>query len=177
MSYDIIKGIKIENGRVFAKAASNNVYPRTFEWDESTSLSRILKEEGELALELEIFRQFENGNFQGYSGKYVRALQVLRHFPEYKDFDWRIDAGEDKRKSPEFAALLERALKTRLPKDKFIVAKDNYGQVVYLCKITRRYARWTGRAEDAKVFRFQNEAEFIKKCFTGGEHWSVEKVA
>lgn len=176
MSYEIIKSIKFKDDKVFVTSASNNVRPHYFEEFEAKSLSKILQEQGKDAAELEIFKQFENGNFQRGVHKYLRALSVLRHFPEYKNFNWRNnDNGEtdERRKSDEFNALLLRALKTRLPKDKFVLKKEHG---VYLRKITKRYAKWDSDKARAKIFRFAEEAEGLKRCFTNSESWIVEKI-
>ena len=176
MSYDIIKSIKFRDGKVMVKSSSNNVYPHTFNEYESKSLSTILQEQGKDAVEIVILKEYENGNFQRGGSKYLRALSVLRHFPEYEKFDWRNnddDELDDRRKSDEFNALLLRALKTRLPKDKFILIKE-YG--LYLRKTTKRYAKWTSDKTKAKIFRFAVDAEGLKRCFTNSESWIVEKI-
>ena len=54
MSYSIIKGIKIENGKVRIKGAPNNVCPRTYEWEDCPSLTKILIEQGKDALDMEL---------------------------------------------------------------------------------------------------------------------------
>jgi hypothetical protein len=63
MSYALVRGIKIDN-KVFLKASSNNVCPRTYEWFESESLSKILRDQGKIQVEKEILQQYWNGNFQ-----------------------------------------------------------------------------------------------------------------
>jgi len=176
MSYEIIKSIKFKDGKVLIRSSSNNVTPKYFEEFESESLSKILQEQGTDAAELEIFKQFENGCFQRGVKKYLNALSVLHHFPEYQNFNWRNnDDGEtdERRKSAEFDALLLRALKTRLPKDKFVLKKENG---VYLRKITKRYAKWDLDKAKAKIFRFADEAEGLKRWFTNSESWMVEKI-
>lgn len=80
MSYEIIKSIKIKDNKVFLKSASNNVYPRDFHEQECPSLSKILQDQGQQALELEIFKAYESGNFQSRgNGKYNSALRRLRN--------------------------------------------------------------------------------------------------
>lgn len=180
MSYDIIKSIKLKDNKVFISASSNNVYPHYYTEEECKTLSEVLQKQGKQALELEIFKQYESGNFQRGGAKYLRALEVLRHMPEYGRFNWRTERSDEKRElrvSKEFDALLLKALNTMLPKDKFIVTKDYFGNKNYLHKMTRNYAKWNPNKEKAKVFRFEEDARSIRKCFTGSESWQVERLA
>jgi hypothetical protein len=186
MSYDIVKSIKVRDGKVYLKSASNNVYPHTYDEWECSSLTKILNEEGEEGLDVAILGDYEKGNFQGSGTKYVRLLAILRHLPEYAAFDWRqngpgYDKAQELRKSPAYNALLRKVLSMRMPKDKYIVKKDYYGdyqaKTVYLKSFGGRLARWTGDKAGAKVFRFIEDAEWIKKCFSNTDSWQVEKVA
>lgn len=176
MSYLIVKSIKVKDGKVYLNGASNNVFPHYYEEWESKSLTKILTEQGKEALDVEILEQYDAGNFQRGGSKYVRALQVLRHFPEYRAFDWRTnwDESQKTRGTAEYRALLLRALKTRLPKDRFIIAKQSDGRAIYLYTTRGRFARWTGTMDKAKIFRYKEDAEGLKKCYNGGEHWNVE---
>lgn len=186
MSYHIIKRIRTEGGKVFITGADNNVWPRTpREW-ECASLSKILQEQGRDALDLEIMRTHEGGCFKSSSGKYARALKVLRHMPEYAAFDWRNNnygwntpeskAYDEKRKSAEFDALLLKAMQTRQPREKFIVTKDYFGTKVFL-RSCRTFARWSREQAEAKIFRWKEDAEALKKYYQGGEHFAVEQLA
>ena len=58
MSYEKVRSIKIDEvaGEVFVTGASNNVRPLTYEKWECPSLSKILKEQGRKAVEVEISR-------------------------------------------------------------------------------------------------------------------------
>jgi len=127
MSYHIVKSICIDEkeGKVYITGADNNVYPRTpRKWD-CPSLGDLLVEEGREAVELALFKEYENGNLQGSATKYPGLVKVLRAMPEYEQFDWR---GEDYaesrrlRETPEFEALLLRVLRSKLPKR--LVLKD-----------------------------------------------------
>ncbi len=183
MSYDIVKSIKITEDKVLINCVSNNVYPHYFEEWESQSLSKILKEQGKDAVELEIFKHYEQGNFQRGSNKYVRALTVLKHLPEYTKFNWRLggfgpenDIIQKNRESKDFDDLLVKTLKTYLPKEKYIVYKLYCGKICYLYKITKKFAKWTYERDKAKVFRYQTDAENIKNYFTSSNDWLVEKT-
>ncbi len=174
MSYEIIKKIKINNGKVLITYTSNNVYPRTFDECESESLSRILREKGREELDIEILRTYEGGSFQKGNNKYTRALKVLRHFPEYNKFDWRGN-NEENRNKPEFKELLKRALYTYLPKDRFIIAKVYNGNKIYGQR-RRNSMRWVNEKGKASVYCYQSDAEFMKKCYYNTENWIVEKI-
>ena len=80
MSYDIIQGIKVNEkaGTVTVKAASSNVYPRTYEWFESPSLSMILKEQGREELDKVMLREFWGGNFQRGGSLYDRTIRYYK---------------------------------------------------------------------------------------------------
>ena len=182
MSYAIVRSIKVREGKVFLNCASNNVRPLHFSEDECPSLTKILQENGGDALELEIFRNFESGNFQRGVAKYLRALKVLHNMPEYQAFNWRNNGKEyeeanKKRETEAFNDLLRKALRTQLPREKFIITKDYCGNKVFLSKITRRFAKWRPEGIKAKIFRYKNEAETIKKWFNGSDQWMVEMVA
>jgi len=177
MSYEIIRSIKIKDNKVFVKADSNNVYPRDFTEREASSLTAMLQK-GREALDVYIMEAYEQGSFQKGNNKYTRALKVLRYLPEYKRFDWRNNWKESQktRGSEEYKELLKKALKTRLPKDKFTVAKDYCGTKVYLLKLTTKQAKWTIEKSRAKIFRYEVEANNVKGCFTNSENWEIEKL-
>jgi hypothetical protein len=181
MSYEIIRSIKIKDGQVFIKGAPNNVYPRDYEEFECPSLTKILKDEGQEKLDIEILKEFESGNFQGSIGKYTRPLAILRHLPEYADFDWRqngpgYERAEINRKTPAFDELLKKVLSMKTPREKYIIKKDYFGRVLYL-RSARRSARWTDDKTRAKVFHYAADAEGLGKCYTNGESWIVERIA
>jgi hypothetical protein len=180
MSYNIIKTIKIVDGKVLIKACSNNVYPHTYYEDVCGHSTKILTEQGPEALDLDLLAAYESGEFQRGSNKYTRALEILRHLPEYKSFDWRrplsAEDNTDKRKSPEFQELLKKALSMKLPKEKFTIKKDYHGRTVYFKKITRRAAYWTAEKSEAKLWNYREDCEDMKKNFTGSESWETEQI-
>lgn len=182
MSYEIVKKISVKDGKVILTSAANNVRPHHYEEWECFPLSEILRTQGQNALEVEILKDYESGNFQkGNKNKYTRALAVLRHFPEYKDYDWRENDNYEercqRRETAEFGELLKKALNTYLPKDKYIISKENLGKKCYLWKVTKRYAKWSWAKQDAKIFRYQQDAENLKSYFTTSENWEIEKIA
>lgn len=80
MSYDIIQGIKVNEkaGTVTIKAASSNVSPQTFNWFESPSLSMILRDQGRIALDKVMLREFWGGNFQRGGSLYDRTIKYYK---------------------------------------------------------------------------------------------------
>jgi|GEM_PF-6126737 len=74
MSYYIIKSISIVAGKVMVTSACNNVVPKTYSPFHSQSLTDILNEKGRAELDKIVFEEFRNGNFQGMSTPYAKAL-------------------------------------------------------------------------------------------------------
>lgn len=181
MSYDLVRGIGIKGDKVFIKASSNNVYPHTYYTEELPRLTKMLQEQGQEAVDIEILKQYENGNFQpGTKNKYSRALDVLRHMPEYAEFDWRgsRDIPDEKRKSAEFNALLLKALHTQLPKEKYIITKTLYDGVeaYFWMRKNAGSCKWYYDPKKAKIFNYKQDAENVKKWFTMSENWKVQKI-
>jgi len=180
MSYAIIKNIKVKDDKVIVASASNNVRPRYYTPYVCPSLTRVLKEEGKDALELEIMEAYENGNFQKGNNKYTRALKVLRHLPEYKDFDWRKTLENKKNKrddKEEFEELLRKALDTPLPKQKYIITKEVYDGIGYFShRANSSFCKWYRDKSKAKKFDYEEDAESTKTWFTSSKDWKVEKA-
>lgn len=116
MSYHIVKSISIDKDalKVWITGCVNNDSPRTPRKWGCESLSLILATQGLDAVQLEIFKEYEQGNFQTTGdNKYTRALSNLRSLPEYADYNWRgepYDVICANRKTHELDALLRRAL-------------------------------------------------------------------
>jgi len=166
MSYEIVKHIKIENNKVFVKCGSNNVYPRTFaSYRESSPLSKILNEKGKKALDLEILKAYEEGDFQpGTQNKYTRALKILRHMPEYKKFNWRTAQHWHEQ---EFDNLLKKALVLKLPKQSYIITKKVGDKNTYFShRRHSSFCKWSYEIKKATRFNYQKDAELTKKWFT-----------
>ena len=176
MSYEKIKGIRIEEGKVMINGASNNVIPLNYHWWECTTLSKILNEQGQEALDIEILNAYESGEFQGGSNKYTRALSVLSYTlkDEYKQFDWYNSQGEEykkaqeRRKTPEFKELLKKALNYKPQNEKVIIFKigdetifSNEKPKLFLKKETSKHLFYTRSKEEAKIFKFREEAEIL----------------
>src|SRR5574337_663937 len=126
MSYAIVKKVKItDDGDVFVTSADNNVWPRTpHEWTMSYR-GENNPFTGKLAAEAEVMAGYEQGNFQGGSNKYTRALSVLFRMPEYEKFDWRKDWDSHiDKNNAEYYQVLIKALNTPLPDDKFVVKQE-----------------------------------------------------
>jgi hypothetical protein len=174
MSYEIVKSIVIKDGnKVFIRADSNNVYPKNFKEQYSESLTALLKEKGQEEFDLIILREYESGNFQSpasIKNKWTTALKNIYYVfqDEYNLFNWRSfkfeerDKEKQMRESPEFKALLLKALNTPLPKEKFIVVKDG---CYYARKETSRHLFYTSDKAQAKQYDFKIQAEQTAKRF------------
>lgn len=82
MSYDIIKSISVKNNQIFVTSACSNVFPKTYSRGMSPSLTEILAEEGREQLDSVILKEFRNGNFQGMSTLYAKALHWQANQPK-----------------------------------------------------------------------------------------------
>lgn len=177
MSYEIVKSIVVRDGKVIIKSDSNNVRPRDFhEWECST-LTSLYQRSGREALDIEILKCYENGTFQeGNKNRYTRALEVLRHMPEYEEFNWRNGDWKEtheRRKLAEFENLLKKAMYSRKPRNKFIIQKNYFGKTVYLFS-ARQTAKWTYEIKKAKVFRWLEDATGTRACYRNSEDWEVK---
>jgi len=181
MSYEIVKNIKIEDDKVLIKGAANNAIPRDYVYWECHPLTKTLKEKGQKALEIEILRAYEEGNFQsGTQNKYTRALKILRHMPEYEKFNWHTAQNLDnytKYKATheqEFSDLLKRALNSKLPEQSYVITKKVNEQDVYFhYRKGASFAKWYSTIDKATKFNFEEDAKNIKKWFTNSENWSI----
>lgn len=141
---------------------------------------------GKLAGEVEVFAGYEQGTFQGGSNKYQRQLEVLRHMPEYKAFDWRGNweesrANRDNKRA--YYELLARALATPAPKPRFAITKQAYGGLAGESTVYFRQrkgagvAHWYPSQAKATLFRYAEDAEHIKTYFYNSDSWQVVEVA
>ena len=167
MSYEKVKRIWIDGDKVMIHSSSNNVRPLDWNKWECTPLSNILKDKGKETVELEIFKDYEGGTFQaGNQNKYTRALKVLMYVfrDEYNKFDWRRLRVEDwkPRETEEFNEFLRKVLNYKLPKTKYVIAKENN----YISKVTSRRGFFTSYIEDAKKFSFREEAQEVANMFS-----------
>ena len=155
MSYEIVKAIKINKLKqeVWIKSDSNNVSPKSFNWWNCVSLSKMLKEEGLKEVEIAILKDYEEGTFQGVKNKYYKAIERLIYLfsEEYKPFKWGWKAdNDDLRNSQGFKNLLWKAYTTKNPKQKYLLYDKNRNAYVY--KITTRHISFTNDKENAKTF-------------------------
>jgi hypothetical protein len=189
MSHEIVKNITITKDKVFINCASNNCRPLSYSNEEYPYFTNILNEKGKEAVEIEIFRNFEEGNLQSsLNNKYTRALKVLFNTfkEEYAKFNWRNhnskygskerEAEENLRKSIDFKELLKKALNTKLPKDIFIITKKySYNQEIVYAKVCPTCVKWLYDENKATKFNFKEEAErHIYKDFKG--IWEVKQL-
>ncbi len=182
MSHEILKSIYVKDRKVYVRSSSNNVSPRHYDCWECGSLTRILQEQGQEALDFEILQEYENGNFHAYPGtanKYTRALEALTRLPEYRNFTWRsydepYEAVTARRQSEEFKALLRKALQARLVRGQFVIKYPVGGE--FLRKRGRRSAVWVRDQQFASVFDYREDADKYRMRFSGGDAWKVENI-
>lgn len=182
MSHEKVKSIRFENGKVFITSKCNNDTEPPREWN-CTFISEILQKEGETAAIISILGAYESGNFQaGTPNKYSRAIDRLRYLPEYQKYNWRNKYNGDKehdalieanRQSEDFKKLLLNSLNLNPPKTKIIISKQYGDEPVYILKVTARRATWTPRRSEAKVFKYEQDAEKVKSTFIGGENFKT----
>ena len=137
MSYDIVKGLKIDtkNGIVKIKSASSNVFPKYFTWWECESLSTMLQEQGKEEVIKTILVEYWNGNFQKSNNVYEKSLILF----DFKRFNWDNTNG-DSRTLRNALYDAYRAYLTRV-KGKFIVEAEDVGYVVKFLKNGYRYSQ------------------------------------
>lgn len=189
MSYDKIRSICIETDKVFITSASNNVRPLSFERWECPSLSKILKEKGKHAVDIEILKSYEEGTFQEGTNKYTKALKVLRYVygEEYFKFNWRnhnakYDSEEYHkeralRDSDDFKALLSKALNHKLSKPRFIIYKNHHSAETgrIYAKVCPTCVKWKWTIKEATKFYFEAEAKnHIYEKFK--DDWGVMEI-
>lgn len=187
MSYHIVKKIEIDKKehKVYITGSDNNVYPRTPHRWHCSYYDALMKTENWQAVELDILEGYISGNFQpGTKNKYSRAVILLRKMPEFKKFDWHQVDDNDKNKEDnreEYNALLKLALAAKLPKDKYIIAKEfnyenlltgEYGSKLVYMKKTKHYAKWYYEKTKATKFNYKDDAENLKKYFARSERWA-----
>lgn len=185
MSYEVVRSVKIsDDGTVTVKSASNNVWPRTpSEW-QMPYRNEHNPFTGKLGGEVEVFAGYEQGNFQGGSNKFTRQLEVLRHMPEYKAFDWRGDwegTRETREDKKAYYQLLAQALATPAPKPRYAIVKNSpytLGQKVYFRQRKGAgVAHWHYEQSKASLFRYAEDAENTKKYFHNSDNWEVKELA
>lgn len=172
MSYEIIKKIRIDENKVYLTSTSNNVSPRHFREWECKTLSEILQNEGSGALDLELLKEYENGNFQpGNPNKWSTAISRLKQTKEYEKYSWRIsDYGKDcpiqaARKTNEFNVLLINSLNIKPSKERYIVKKDAFDTEYFVYRVTSRHIKYRQGRDNAKIFKIKSEAERIVNMF------------
>lgn len=186
MSYEKVRSIKIDEkkGEVWINSACNNVRPLDYSPFCYPTFSKILKEKGKSAVEIEILKTYESGSFQQGVNKFTKALKVLRYVfgEEYKRFNWRNKPWgdekkskeiEDLRESKEFDDLLIKCLKYKFSKTKFIITKENFGEVIY-ARVCPTCIKWARFKEKATKFDFEEEAkDNIYNAYK--DDWKVEE--
>lgn len=165
MSYEIIKKIRIENGKVFVTSCSSNVYPKTPYEYETTYLSKLLNE-GQEKLDLEILKFYEDGSWQGsYNNKWKRAVDKLKSTEEYEKYNWRKTSYKADcpiniaRNTKEFDDFLLSGLKMKT--EKYIVTNGS----AFVFKLTRNKIKMTYNENEAKIFNYMKDVNKILAMF------------
>ena len=188
MSYEIVRSIKVRNNKVFIIGSSNNIVPKDYSEWECPSLSKILQNEGNDALEVEIFKAYECGNFQGRSiKKYVNALERLhydkRFCDEYKKYDWRNDYPynskelnevNENRGSTEFDKFLLKVLKAKSPRGWYVIYSTRHNRYFYYRKGSHS-GHWISLKKATK-FKYYEQASNLKSDFMDTEDWVIQRV-
>lgn len=182
MSYEKVKSVKIENGKVYVTSKCNNDTEPVRTWH-CTYLDQFFPDIEQV--EINILKGFESGNFQSSSSidnKYTRALRALYDMPEYALFDWR-ESDYDKdcpiqaaRETKAFDELIKKALNTKVEKSKTVISKDNYGTPLFLYKKTTRKVIWTEDKAKARIFNYLKDAQDLAGCFNTGKEWKFETI-
>jgi len=185
MSYEIVKGIKIDEaaGKVFIKASSNNVIPKHFDWWEAPVISEILHQKGKEEVEKVILLEYWEGNLQGGDNLYDKTVRYYKHRLPYK---WNnTGKAEERGKTNRFGYLIEftteevkeglyqkyLAYKQRDMSARFCISwKDMYirkraGRHLYLAW-DQKSAKHFNSYEDAFVYALnftQNPEELIER--------------
>jgi hypothetical protein len=187
MSYDIIRGIKVDEkeGTVTVKAASNNVYPKDFTWFTSPSLSRILKEDGREALDKVMLKEFWGGNFQGGESLYNKSVKYCSaNLPHvWGNVGKAEDVGTEKYGEKVLYTYdqLTQALYDNyllFKKRKFGKFRIKYDDFSYIKKITTKFIIPTASKEHAKIFKsFEEAVIYARKTFPNDKaHNQVEEI-
>lgn len=160
MSHNKIKKIEIENGRVFITSAESNVYPLTYYREKCKSLTKLFNEKGKEALEIEILKEYENGNFQaGSENKYTNLLLKLKNTPEYEKFNWRLSQYTNEcpiqknRQSEKFYELLKKVIYSKeTSKCRSMISAGKEHQTIYFVRFAGQTAKFSFYKTDGKVF-------------------------
>lgn len=181
MSYTIVKSIKIKEGRVYLRGYSNNVFPHITEEWEVKELSQLLREKGTEAVNLELLKELEKGNITlPRNHKLSKALRILKYkfTEEYYPFNWQNNWEASiinrKERKEEFNKLLLKALRTPIPKERYVIATNYIGKKYYGRMLSNRL-RWVS-FDKATLFMFEEEAQAFKNRFEPNNDMFVEVV-
>jgi len=86
MSTTIVKRLHIKENEVWIDSASSNSSPRSYYYEKCTYWSRMLKEQGQEALDKDILHQYWGGMLRGVPNKWSRAVDRFRK--EHPEFTW-----------------------------------------------------------------------------------------
>jgi hypothetical protein len=194
ISYEKVRSIKIDEkeNKVYVTSACNNVRPLSYEKWWCNSLSRILEEKGKRAVETEILKEYDSGNFQSSNqNKYEKAKRIMMIVfkEEYNKFDWRVwGETEEQRKIKDslrngesFKVLLRKSLDYKSNGEKWIITKEisgsygnNYEKIKVYAKMCSTCCKWKYTKGEGTKYDFKVLAEdsiYLKYK----DIWRVEK--
>lgn len=181
MSYKKVRSIKIDEKqqKVFITCACNNVRPLHYTREEYPSFSEILKAKGKEAVEINLLKEYIEGNLQqtGSKNKYTKALKVLTYmfkeeFESFGDYKNRYKIKD----TPEYENFLRKCLNTKLPKTKYVIKQLSSSGTPYFMKFTGLRGIWKYDIKKATKFNFKEEAEETIKNFKYTNGWHIVKV-
>lgn len=178
MSYEVVRTVKVVGDQVLVTSASNNVYPRTpHQWEMKYRNDKNPFTGRDAAL-VEVLAGYEQGSFQGGSNRFTRALETLRHMPEYKAYDWRgepYDEIKARRDGTAYYHLLKKALDTPAERPRYVISKISaYGETVYFKQRKgASFGRWVRDITKANKYAYADDAEAVKGYFPGSSEWRV----
>lgn len=166
MSYEMIGYISLKKDKkeVWMRSCANNVCPRKKRLWHCESLSNIWQEQGLEALEVEILKEYSDGNFQGGRG-YIKDIYDYFRLRVYNpdSMDWSLSKDAEVRQAKyraHEAAILEtlRNYKNGLLSEYFskkaYIVKFGDGQ--YFCKATHKGFQYVYDRNSPRVKTFPN---------------------
>lgn len=154
MSYEIVKGIKIDlkNKCVMIKSDSNNVCPKYFKWKQSKYFTDILVKHGKEETIKHILEAYWNGSFKKTGNSYEYSLILL----DNSKFNY-----ENLKSKEDYANLREELYRNYLlykkrEIGKYVVFYTKYNS--FVSKFLKHSVELTSDIKNAKSFTSKEEA-------------------
>jgi len=185
MSYEIVKSIKIQDGKVFLHSTANNVQPYDWRTWECTYFSNILQNEGQEALDKTILIEYWNGNMQRSNNNYQKAVDTFDnsvynytytsiYSDELSKLDKELAITESEKRINEVKEKLYQHYINFInrKKEKWYVKYQSY----YLHKVTSTRFKFSPHKREAKIFDSRLLAERAVNCATNKELYTFHQV-